>query len=426
MTAQASRGRLLADRYRLDGLVGAGGMAQVHRGWDVLLRRPVAIKLFPGVEDAVTERRIENEIRTLAALSHPGLVAVYDAGTSGGTRFVVMRLVEGRTLRAEINRGPLALSEVRRLGAAVADALAHVHAHGVIHRDLKPSNILLDGDREPLLADFGLALTSGADRVTLSQQVVGTAPYLAPEQVRGGTIGPAVDVYALGLVLLECLSGRTEYDGGGVEAAVARLHRPPHVPTHLPTELCRLFSLMTAMTPRRRPTAEECARVLRDGAPPPVPLPRPEPVTRKLDPAAEPAQAAPEPQVDAEPAQAAPEMRVKADPDTLASIEAVPDAPQSARRWLISGSLAAVLGMGGLAWSLVDTTPPAASPTETTTVVVPAPIVPPTLVTEVQPVAETRPEPAPDEEPVDEEPVDPDEEPEGKEKGKAGKGKGKG
>ncbi|MEJ2852937.1 MULTISPECIES: serine/threonine-protein kinase [unclassified Saccharothrix] len=403
MTAQAFRGRLLADRYRLDGLVGAGGMAQVHRGWDVLLRRPVAVKLFPGVEDAVTERRIENEIRTLAALSHPGLVAVYDAGTSGGTRFVVMRLVEGRTLRAEINRGPLALSEVRRLGAAIADALAHVHAHGVVHRDLKPSNILLDADREPLLADFGLALTSGAARVTLSQQVVGTAPYLAPEQVRGGAIGPAVDVYALGLVLLECLSGRTEYDGGGVEAAVARLHRPPHVPSHLPAELVRLFSLMTAMTPRRRPTAEECARVLRDGDPPPVSVARP--VGVGLTPSTE----------------SDPDTRVNNDPDTLASIEAVPDAPQSARRWLISGSLVAVLGLGGLAWSMVGLTPPTTSSPDTTTVVpVPVQVVPvsPTATvvpetTRVQPVAETRPEPAP--------PA-----PAGKEKkgGKPGKGRG--
>lgn len=421
MTVQAFRGRLLADRYRLDGLVGAGGMAQVHRGWDVLLRRPVAVKLFPGVEDAVTERRIENEIRTLAALSHPGLVAVYDAGTSGGTRFVVMRLVEGRTLRAEINRGPLALSEVRRLGAAIADALAHVHAHGVIHRDLKPSNILLDADREPLLADFGLALTSGADRVTLSQQVVGTAPYLAPEQVRGGAIGPAVDVYALGLVLLECLSGRTEYDGGGVEAAVARLHRPPHVPSHLPPELVRLFSLMTAMTPKRRPTAEECARVLRDGVPPPVPLPRPAQPTRRLEAPADPDSADPD---SADPNSAGlnapadpPRPAAGNDPDTLASIEAVPDAPQSARRWLISGSLAAVLGLSGLAWSMIDTAPPAASPPETAKIV-PVPVAPPTLVTTqvVQPVAETRQEPAPAA-------------PAGKEdkhKGKPGKGKGKG
>ncbi|NUT91901.1 MAG: serine/threonine protein kinase [Saccharothrix sp.] len=396
MTAQAFRGRLLADRYRLDGLVGAGGMAQVHRGWDVLLRRPVAIKLFPGVEDAVTERRIENEIRTLAALSHPGLVAVYDAGTSGGTRFVVMRLVEGRTLRAEINRGPLALSEVRRLGAAIADALAHVHAHGVVHRDLKPSNILLDVDREPLLADFGLALTSGAARVTLSQQVVGTAPYLAPEQVRGGTIGPAVDVYALGLVLLECLSGRTEYDGGGVEAAVARLHRPPHVPSHLPPELVRLFSLMTAMTPKRRPTAEECARVLRGGELP-VPVPRPP--------------APPTVVVDADP-----DTRVDSDPDTLASIEAVPEAPQSARRWLISGSLVAVLGLGGLAWSMVDTTPPATSSPDTSSPATPVvvQVQPPVVVApetaRVQPVAETHQEPAPP--------------PEKEKKGKRGKGKG--
>jgi serine/threonine protein kinase len=170
----------------------------------------------------------------------------------------------------------MGVHEVRRLGAALADALSHVHAHGFIHRDVKPSNILLDDDDVPRLADFGLARLADGARLTRADQVVGTAAYLAPEQVRGGEITPAVDVYALGLVLLECLSGHREYEGAEIEAAVARLHRPPHVPDDLPFDLTRLLSSMTSTSPARRPSARECAEVLHASNPPTriAPLPR--------------------------------------------------------------------------------------------------------------------------------------------------------
>ncbi|MFT7841031.1 serine/threonine-protein kinase [Saccharothrix sp. BKS2] len=260
--ADRAGGRVLAGRYHLSGKLGSGGMAEVHRGWDVVLRRYVAVKVFQG-EDLVAGSRFDNEVRTLACLSHPNLVSVYDAGECDGTSFVVLQLVDGPTLRDRLAGGPLTPEQARDLGAPLADALAHVHERDVVHRDVKPSNILLDEDGIPYLADFGLARSAGSTRLTNARQVVGTAAYLAPEQVRGEDVGPAADVYALGLVLLECLTGRREYQGSQVEAAVARLHRQPEIPRDLPADLVRLLKRMTSLSPHRRPTAAECARLLR-------------------------------------------------------------------------------------------------------------------------------------------------------------------
>ncbi|MEU4745148.1 serine/threonine-protein kinase [Actinosynnema sp. NPDC023658] len=255
-------GNLVAGRYELTGSLGGGGMAEVHRAWDTDLRRPVAVKVFRpnGDDDAV--RRFELEARTLARLSHPGVVSLYDAGIHVGRPFMVLKLVEGPTLGARTGRGALSVGEVRRLGAAVAEALVHVHGQGVVHRDVTPSNILLDHDDVPYLADFGLAFSANDARITRTGHVPGTAAYLAPEQVRGSEVGPAADVYALGLVLLECLTGRREYRGRGVDVALARLHRPPAVPENLPADLMRLLSLMTSLAARRRPTAQDCAAAL--------------------------------------------------------------------------------------------------------------------------------------------------------------------
>jgi len=256
-------GELLADRYELAEVIGSGGMAVVHRAWDTRLRRPVAVKLFAASADLDNARRFDNEVRTLAGLSHPGLVSVYDAGVWAGTSFVVLRLVDGPTLRNRMADGPLPVGEVRSTGAAVAEALAHVHARGVVHRDVKPSNILLDDDGTPYLADFGLAHSVGSTRLTRTGLIVGTAAYLAPEQVRGAEVDSAADVYALGLVLLECLTGRCEYTGSDVETIVSRLHRSPVIPEHLPADLVRLLTLMTSQSPGDRPTARHCAEALR-------------------------------------------------------------------------------------------------------------------------------------------------------------------
>ncbi|MDX3661517.1 protein kinase [Streptomyces sp. ID05-26A] len=254
---------LLADRYRLGEVLGTGGVAQVRRATDVLLARDVAVKLFRLEDDLSDARRIENEICALAGLSHPGLVKVYDADPCGETPYLVLELIEGRTLRDRVTDGPMAVEDVRRVGAALADALAHVHTRGFVHRDVKPANVLLDDEEIPRLSDFGLVCSADGAGLTRTGQVVGTAAYLAPEQVRGEEISSATDVYALGLVLIECLTGRREYEGTEIEAAVARLHRPPAVPENLPFDLVRLLSRMTALSPARRPSASECAEALR-------------------------------------------------------------------------------------------------------------------------------------------------------------------
>ena len=257
---------LLADRYQLIEPIGIGGMAEVHRAWDTVLRRHVAIKMFQPGFDPAAAQRFDNEVRVLAGLSHPALVSVYDADTEADTPFVVLRLIEGRTLHDRLVLGSLPLDDARRLGARLADALAHVHAHDLVHRDVKPANILLDREDNAYLADFGLAHLTGATRLTRTNQLVGTAAYLAPEQVLGQDIGTPTDVYALGLVLLECLTGHREYTGSEVEAAVARLHRPPVIPDDLPADVRALLARMTAAAPDERPTAHDCARALLDAS----------------------------------------------------------------------------------------------------------------------------------------------------------------
>ncbi|CAL9506793.1 Serine_threonine-protein kinase PknD [Actinosynnema sp. ALI-1.44] len=254
---------VLAGRYELGDLLGRGGMGEVRRAWDTVLRRPVAVKLVRGTGESEALRRFGHEVRVLAGLEHPGLVPVFDAGADGPVSFVVMRLIEGRTLRDELKSGPLGVERVRELGIALAEALDHVHARGVVHRDVKPGNVLLDRDGRPHLADFGLARRVDTPHLTRSNRVMGTAAYLAPEQVRGEEVSAATDVYALGLVLLECLTARREYTGGTAEAALARLHRPVRLPPDLPDDLTRLLALMTSLVPRRRPTALACAQALR-------------------------------------------------------------------------------------------------------------------------------------------------------------------
>ncbi|MCW2543016.1 MAG: serine/threonine protein kinase, partial [Frankiales bacterium] len=208
--------------------------------------------------------RAADEAKTLARLSHPSLVQVYDAGTdTSGRPWVVMEFVDGETLSAALKRGALPLEEVRQIGQAVAEALDHVHAQGLVHRDVKPANILLRQGGGAKLTDFGIARLVDAAKVTSTGLLVGTASYLAPEQVAGEPVGPATDVYALGLLLLEALSGHREYDGPAVEAAMARLHRDPVLPAGLPAVWTSLLSAMTSRNPADRPSAGEVAGVLR-------------------------------------------------------------------------------------------------------------------------------------------------------------------
>jgi len=263
--APVTEGHLVAGRYRLVGVLGSGATAQVYRAVDTRLGRTVAVKVFRTGTDSPAARRLASEARLLASLRHPGLVSVYDAGTDDGRPYVVMTLVDGETLRERLARGPLAPGTCGRLGAALAGVLAHVHAAGIIHRDVKPSNVLLDRAGLPYLTDFGISRLLDSTRVTTTGMVVGTAAYMAPEQVRGELVGPEADVYALGLVLLECVTGQVEYPGTMLETAVARLSRPPRVPAGLPLPLRDVLVAMTAAAPEARPSAARCHELFGHG-----------------------------------------------------------------------------------------------------------------------------------------------------------------
>ncbi|WP_028270524.1 serine/threonine-protein kinase [Arthrobacter sp. UNC362MFTsu5.1] len=265
---------VLGGRYRLGDVIGRGGMASVYTARDENLGRDVALKLFaPQAADADELKRQEAEIELLATLNHPSLVTLFDAGIDSRVPeeprpFLTMELIEGQDLRSRIRHSPVPLDELAVIGAGVADALAYVHNLGIIHRDIKPANIMLVQVRpgEPLrpkLADFGIARIVDGTRLTATGTMVGTAAYLSPEQARGADLGPASDIYSLGLVLLECIKGAVEYPGSAIESAVARLHRAPGIPDDVPAEWASLISSMTALEPMDRPTAADVEIALR-------------------------------------------------------------------------------------------------------------------------------------------------------------------
>lgn len=173
-----------------------------------------------------------------------------------------MELVVGETLADAVLRGPLGSERTAQVGRVLAEALAHVHGEGLVHRDVKPANVLLGRDGRVRLTDFGIARLVDAAKVTATGLTVGTASYLSPEQVLGTHVGPLSDVYSLGLVLLECLTGRREYPGNAIEVALARLNRQPVVPQTLPSGWPGLLTSMTARESGPRPTAYEAAREL--------------------------------------------------------------------------------------------------------------------------------------------------------------------
>jgi serine/threonine protein kinase len=259
-----AQGRLLDGRYRLGTVLGVGGVAEVYRAIDERLHRGVAVKLFRGdVGDEL--QRHEEEMRTLARLNHPSLVTVFDAGTDPETDqpYLVMALVEGSTLSEQLRaEGSLSPEQTAEIGAAVAEALAYVHAQGLIHRDVKPANVLISNAGRVFLADFGIARLVNAAHITQAGDVLGTPAFFAPEQVAGEAVGPPADIYALGLVLLECLTGKREYDGSTLEVAMARLSRPPVIPDDLPPAWRGVLSGMTEREPDARLTAEQVAERL--------------------------------------------------------------------------------------------------------------------------------------------------------------------
>lgn len=268
---------MVAGRYTLGERLGVGAMASVFRATDEVLGREVAVKIFTSAQDPDHPERITAEMRTIASLNHPGLVAVHDAGVDepeGGhpRSFMVMQLVDGPTLADRLRQGPFDPEKVRSIGACLSDAIAYMHSRGVIHRDIKPANVLMDDEDRPHLTDFGIAHSIGAERLTATGTTIGTAAYISPEQVEGRALTPAVDIYSLGLTLLECLTARREYPGSITESALARLTRPPAL-DGLDDQWATLLRTMTAIDPADRPSPSEVHEALSTSTPSTVTAP---------------------------------------------------------------------------------------------------------------------------------------------------------
>jgi serine/threonine protein kinase len=263
-----STGELLDDRYRLEEPIGEGGSARVYRAEDTLLGRTVAVKILYGPMDGLgTSERAQSEKALLASLSHHGLVTLYDARVSADqASYLVMEYVQGITLRDRIASGPMDPAEAATIAIDIAEALHVAHTAGIIHRDIKPSNILLWKSPVPgqgwraKIADFGIAYLRDSTRVTSPGLLVGTAAYLAPEQALGVAPAPPADIYALGIVLLEALTGTRPFaEAEGFGAVMVRLQKAVPIPESLDESWQRLLRGMTAMRPDDRPTALDVA-----------------------------------------------------------------------------------------------------------------------------------------------------------------------
>lgn len=237
LSGRMNRGRLLGGRYEVRSLIGRGGMAEVYEAMDRLLARRVAVKVVRDalVADGRLLARFRREARAAASLSHPNIVAVHDTGMEGDLPFLVMELVPGRSL-AEISwdQAPLPPHRAATIAEQIAAALAYAHARGIVHRDVSPGNVMVTPGGDVKVLDFGIARVLSWTPVTGSPTRHGTAAYLSPEQARGGEADERSDVYALGAVLYEMLTGRPPFEGdGAVGIAYRHLHEEPVSPRAL-------------------------------------------------------------------------------------------------------------------------------------------------------------------------------------------------
>src|SRR5882757_6940203 len=219
---------VIGGRYRLDDVLGRGGMSEVWLAEDLELGRLVAIKLLaPDADNA----RFEREARAVASLAHPNITQLYDYGEDGGRPYIVLEYVPGGTLEERLRSGStLSDDETFGIAAGIAAGLAHAHARGVVHRDLKPANVLFDEEGRPKLADFGIArMAAGEGTLTEAGTVLGTAAYISPEQAAGEPASAASDVYSFGVMLYRMLTGRLPFESNNPMELVA-LHRDAEPP----------------------------------------------------------------------------------------------------------------------------------------------------------------------------------------------------
>jgi predicted Ser/Thr protein kinase len=246
-------------------------MSEVRRADDVLLRRPVAVKLLREDGDPRSIARFKQEAQILARIHHPNVVTVFDTGVDGGEGFIVMELVEGPTLREVLDReGRLAPERAAEIASALASALGFAHEHGVIHRDLKPANVLFMPDGRVKLADMGIARLLSPEALTATLTLRGTPRYVSPEQARGDRVDSRADLYSLGCVLFEMLTGRTPFEGNLAALSYAHVNTPaPRVRSidpAVPAGMDELVAAMLEKDPADRPQTGEDVRKSLDAA----------------------------------------------------------------------------------------------------------------------------------------------------------------
>ena len=256
---------LLAGRYRLDHAIAAGGVGEVWRALDVVLDRPVAVKLLRAeyAQHPETVARFRAEARHAGCLTHPGVAQVYDYGDADPPHppYLVMELVEGPSLAGVLASGPLDPGRTMDVVAQAAAGLQAAHTAGLVHRDIKPGNLLLSRDGAVKITDFGIAHAAGSAPITRMGTLMGTPGYLAPERAAGAPATPAADMYSLGVVAYECLAGAPPFSGDPLEVAAAHRHLPlPPLSSAVPAPVAALVAALTAKDPAQRPgTAAEVA-----------------------------------------------------------------------------------------------------------------------------------------------------------------------
>lgn len=257
--------RILDQRYELEELIGGGGMADVYKARDCLLNRPVAVKILHEEfkQDKEFVDKFQREAQAAARLSHPNIVNIYDVGVADGDHYIVMEYVPGRTLKDRIRQeGHLSVSESLRVAREIAEALAHAHANNLVHCDIKPHNILMMADGHAKVADFGIARAVTESTMTYSDNVIGSVHYFSPEQAKGTMITPKSDVYSLGVVLYEMLTGKLPFTGDNpVSIAVKHLQEEPvpvrQIDPAIPPVVEAIVSKAMSKDPAMRPTSAE-------------------------------------------------------------------------------------------------------------------------------------------------------------------------
>lgn len=257
MSARIGPGSVIAGRYQVEAQIGQGGMASVYRAEDIQLGRKVAVKVLHAqyAEDQEFVERFRREAKAAAQLQHPGIVSVYDTGSWDGTWYIAMELLEGPTLKERlVAEGRIAPGEAIAITEQILRAVRAAHRDGIIHRDLKPHNVILDEEGRPKVTDFGIA-RRGASDMTATGSILGTAHYIAPEQAQGEVITPRTDLYAVGVVLYEMLTGRTPFEGdSAVSIALAHVNNTPRSPRSLVPEISPALDAVVLRALAKRPS----------------------------------------------------------------------------------------------------------------------------------------------------------------------------